>query len=97
MRLIITTAVREKLKSRHQVSVAEVEQAVRNRVGALLADTREEHLTDPPTLWFLAETNKGRLLKVMVVVYNGNVHVKSAYEPSDAVRRLYGKLAGGLF
>jgi hypothetical protein len=50
---------------------------------------REEHVTDPPTRWFVAETDVGRLLKVMFMQTNEGIVIKSAYEPSEAVIRIY--------
>ena len=47
--------------------------------------TREEHRTNPPTHWFLAETCYGRLLKVVFVPdTNGkDIYIKTAYEPNE--------------
>ena len=30
-------------------------------------DTREQHRSDPPTLWFVAPTSQGRLLKIVFI------------------------------
>lgn len=87
--LIVSSAIREKLKSRHQVEVREVEQCFENLCGTYLEDDREEHRTDPATLWFVAPTNRGRLLKVVFMFKDGNVHIKSAYEPTQSVIELY--------
>jgi hypothetical protein len=58
-----------------------VEQCFENRVGNYVADDREDHRTDPPTLWFIAPTNTDRLLKVAFMFIDGAVHIKSAFEP----------------
>jgi hypothetical protein len=87
--LRISSAILEKLTDRHNVTRREIEQCFENRVGNYVLDDREDHRTDPPTLWFVAPTNQDRLLKVMFIFTDGNVHIKSAYEPSDAVIELY--------
>jgi len=53
--------------------------------------TREEHRTNPPTHWFLAETCYGRLLKVVFVPdTNGkDIYIKTAYEPNETEIRIY--------
>lgn len=87
--LIISAHVKDKLKTKHNVEIREVEQCFENVCGFFLEDDREEHRTDPATLWFVAPTNKERLLKVIFIFLDGNVHIKSAYEPSKAVIDLY--------
>jgi uncharacterized DUF497 family protein len=43
----------------------------------------------PPTLWFIAETNAGRPLKVVFQVRDGNMHVIIAHEANDIEMRIY--------
>jgi len=90
--LIISQPVRHKLKDKHKVTEREVEQCFDNKCGAFLIDDREEHQTDPPTLWFIAPTNKNRLLKVIFVFVDGNIHLKSAYEPGPEVIEIYDEI-----
>lgn len=90
--LIISSAILEKLKTKHAVSRREIEQCFENRVGNFVEDDREEHRTDPPTLWFVAPTNCDRLLKVIFIFIDGNIHIKSAFEPSEKTIDLYEKL-----
>lgn len=80
--IIISSGVLEKLITRHNVEQREVEQCFENLIGLFLEDDREDHRTDPPTLWFIAPTNKDRLLKVVFIFIDGNVHIKSAFEPN---------------
>lgn len=57
---------------------------------APMIDDREEHATDPPTRWFVAETDRGRRLKVIFVWYeDGRIHLKSAYEANNEVQALF--------
>jgi len=87
--LIITSKILEKLKSRHKVIRSEVEQCFSNRQGKLLIDDRELRKTNPPTLWFIAKTNKGRLLKVVYIQKGSEVHLKSAFDPNVVELGIY--------
>lgn len=87
--LIVSSAILAKLRDRHQVSRREVEQCFENLCGVFLEDTREDHRTDPPTQWFVAPTNRGRLLKVIFILRDGNVFLKSAYEPEPEAIEIY--------
>ncbi|MCW5634953.1 MAG: ADP-ribosyl-(dinitrogen reductase) hydrolase [Rubrivivax sp.] len=78
--LIISANVLVKLRDKHHVSVREIEQCFENKCGTYLEDTREDHQTDPPTLWFVAPTNGDRMLKVVFMFIDGNVHIKSAFD-----------------
>jgi hypothetical protein len=89
MRLVISQAVAKKLAEKHRVSRSELEQCFENRIGGLLIDTREEHLTDPPTMWFLAETEAGRKLKVVFVQRGELVFVKTSYDANEDEREIY--------
>lgn len=79
--LIISTAVRVKLDEKHQVCEKEVLECFHNHYGTCLEDDREEHKTAPATNWFISETNHNRVLKVVFMLKDGNIHIKSAYEP----------------
>lgn len=87
--LVISQAILEKLSAKHQVERREVEQCFLNKCGAYLMDTREDHRSDPPTLWFVAPTNQGRILKVIFIFRDGKVFLRSAYDADEAVRRIY--------
>lgn len=81
-----------KLKEKHNVSEAEVMQCFRNKVGKFALDTRAEHQTDKPTVWFIAETDDKRRLKIVVVRYSKEEYIlKSAFEPNEDEERLYAK------
>lgn len=87
--LIISPAMAAKLRDSHQVSVREVQQCFENKCGVYLEDTREDNRTDPPSLWFIAPTNKGRILKVIFVFRDAKVYLKSAYEAEPAAISVY--------
>ncbi len=87
--LVISPEILQKLQTKHSVTRREIEQCFDNRVGNYLEDDREEHRTDPPTLWFVAPTNCDRLLKVIFVYMDGNVYIKSAFDANEKVIALY--------
>lgn len=93
MAIIISSKIAEKLKSKHSVTEEEVDQCFSNRDGVFLTDTREDHRSDPPTLWFIAETDYGRLLKVAFVSRDGNIFLRTAYQPNAEEVRIYNKCA----
>lgn len=93
MAIIISDTILLKLQKKHKVSKNEVEQCFTNREGGLLIDGREDHITNPQTLWFVAPTNRNRYLKIMYVADGADIYVKSAYEATDEIKRIYNKYA----
>lgn len=92
--LNIARDIRQKLKDKHQVEEAEIEECFLNREKGYLTDTREDHKSNPPTLWFVSVTDKGRILKVLWI--NDpvlGITIKSAYEPNPEEIRIYSKYA----
>jgi hypothetical protein len=88
--LLISQKVQQKLQEKHHLTVDDVRQCFANREGGFLVDSRDEHKTDPPTLWFIAENFYGRLIKVVFVpTADGKVSVKTAYEPNQLEISLY--------
>lgn len=87
--LVIAANVLEKLCVKHGVRQREVEQCFENIDGPLLMDTREEHQTDPPTLWFISQTNSNRWLKVVYVQKGSTVFLKTCYAPNETEMRIY--------
>jgi hypothetical protein len=85
----ISDHVRKKLAEKHQVTEEEVRECFMNVEGEYLRDRREEHRTDPPTFWFIAETDRRRLLKICFVSrkmptpdgYVIRTDIKSAFPP----------------
>lgn len=90
--LHISPSVMEKIEARG-ISRADVEQCFLNREGGLCDDTRAVHLTDPLTQWFVSYTDKGRRLKIMFVPEKDGPDLKSAYEATDEITRIYEKYA----
>jgi hypothetical protein len=91
MTLVISKPVQVKLKFKHDVNVQEVRQCFINRDGFLLEDSREQHRSDPPTQWFISQTDKGRTLKIVFVAKNGSIHLKSAFEPNEIELDIYNR------
>jgi len=82
-----------KLQDKHAVTKDEIIQCFANRTtDRFLEDKRENHKTIPPTLWFVAETNHGRKLKVVFVQRpDGCIDIKTAYIANPVELRIYAK------
>lgn len=94
MPLHISPRIREKLANKDRpVTEEEIVQCFANRTRQPIIDDREEHLTDPVTRWFVAETDYGRKLKIMYVPKADGIHIKSAYDASQEIIRIYTKYA----
>ncbi|MHB0985960.1 MAG: BrnT family toxin [Sulfuricella sp.] len=94
MGLVISKGVEEKLSKKvPPVSLREIEQCFENREHGLLLDEREKNKSDPPTQWFIALTNQNRLLKIVFIQKNGDVTIRTAYEPNPEEIRIYKKYA----
>lgn len=92
MALIISTKVMAKLATKKPpVTREEVMQCFANRTGSYLLDTREDHASDPPTRWFIAETYYGRKLKIVFIMRDGNIFLRSAFDPNQEELRIYSK------
>ena len=84
--LIISARVRRKLADKHSVVAAEVLQCFLNYTeNNFLEDSREKNKTNPPTKWFISETDSGRLLKVCFIYLEDiqKIVIKSAFEPNQ--------------
>lgn len=91
MPINISENTRAKLAAEHDVGEPEVHQCITNRTGKVLLDTRAQHQSTPPTVWFIAPTNKGRLLKVVYIRRGADFDIRSCYEPNDEELRIYRK------
>jgi CopG antitoxin of type II toxin-antitoxin system len=63
MGLVISAKTRTKLAEKHCVSPDEVRQAFADHPGYVLLDTREDHASEPPTVWFIGSTYHGRFVE----------------------------------
>jgi len=91
MGLKISPGIKEKLKKKHCVTEEEITQCFTSRTGCYLMDMREDHQTDPPTLWFIAETDYGRLLKVVFIRKDSDLIIKTAYAPNEIEIEIYNR------
>lgn len=90
--LSVSLGVRTKLSRKvPPVTEEEVAECFLNKCGINLLDEREENQTDPPTLWFVAETHAGRLLKIVYVFKDGRQHLKTAYDANETEIAIYNK------
>ena len=91
MRFIISQKVRQKLASKiPPVSEEEIQECFENRLDDPIKDNREEHKTKPPTMWFIADTNHFRRLKIVFIQQrSGKIVIKTAYEPDKTEEWIY--------
>ena len=97
MAVIIAESVLRKIgQTDHgELTEKEVLECFLNHCGLYCEDLRPEHQSHSgaPTLWFVAETNDGKQLKITIVLEDGDSHLKSAYPATEKVQRIYLKYA----
>jgi len=89
VRLVINTQIRRKLLEKHKVTEKEIRECFLNRERIALKDEREEHETDPPTLWIISKTNHLRELKLVFMIKERSIILKTAYEPNKKEVQIY--------
>lgn len=90
MEYLISEATATKLREKHFVFPDEVIECFENQMKDAIEDTREEHLSYPPTLWFIADTNVGRRLKVVFIQISENkIVIRTAYPPDEIEEEMY--------
>jgi len=90
VKLVISPKILAKLAAKvPPVTQEEILQCFANRTTLYLIDNREEHQSDPPTRWFIAETDFGRKLKIAFVPRGKEVHIRSAFDPSPEAIAYY--------
>lgn len=89
MAFIYSPQVKSKLARRHNVTLDEVRECFTNRSSGCLEDNREDHESDPPTQWFIAETDNGRKLKVVFILEENDITIRTAYEPNAIEQQIY--------
>ncbi|MFA7336334.1 MAG: hypothetical protein WC028_06080 [Candidatus Obscuribacterales bacterium] len=89
--LHMSDAICQKLKDKHGISQEQVQACFLNREKAYLFDEREEHKTDPPTRWFIAEDDAGKLIKVCFIYFPKDraFDIKTAYPPNAEEIEIY--------
>jgi hypothetical protein len=90
VKLVISPKVAAKIAAKiPPVTAEEILQCFANRTTLYLIDNREQHQSDPPTRWFIAQTDFGRKLKIAFVPRADKIHIRSAYDPSPAAIEYY--------
>lgn len=91
MGLIISERIMAKIAEddHGNISPKEVQECFDNHCGGFCTDDRESHKTNPPTLWFVSETNQRRKLKITYVRDGSDVFLKSAYLATAQVTHIY--------
>lgn len=90
--LKISPNVREKLASRN-ITEKDICECFLNVEGEFLEDEREDHKSDPASLWFVSETNSKRLLKVVFIESEDKIIIKTTYDANKDEIRIYNKYA----
>lgn len=91
--LVISPAIEEKLTLKHHIRRQDVEQCFMNRDRSYLEDIRLDHVTEPPTEWFISENDQGFLIKIVFVFDNGIIYLKSAFPPNATEIRIYNTIS----
>ena len=92
-KVVISPLIKDKLEQKHRVKPGEVHECFFNQSGPYVEDTEEDHKTDPPSYWFIAPTNRDRLLKVIFVLRDGNLYLKSAFDANPKSQRIYTEIS----
>jgi hypothetical protein len=91
--LVISPAIEGKLTLKHQITRQDVEQCFVNRTRSYLIDDRLDHQTEPPTEWFIAENDRGVLIKVVFIFDDDLIYLKSAFPPNAIEIRIYNTIS----
>lgn len=94
MAVIISPKIAAKLSAKHDVGTKDVHECLANRCSPEIEETRASHATDPPTMWFIARNDKGRILKIVLVHRHGHIFIKTAYEPGNDELNLFRQQGG---
>ena len=60
-------------------------------------DLREDHLSDPPTLWFVAENDRGAKIKVVFIQKGIDIYIRTAYVANPVELEIYARHANVTF
>jgi hypothetical protein len=83
-----------KLREKHGLFKTDVMECFANRDGGFLKDIREEHKTDPETVWFIAQNNMGKQIKIVFMqLPDKTIVLKTAYQPNMDEISIYQKQA----
>lgn len=99
MTLRYTPHIENKLITKHQVTIDEVKQCISNldpEKDHFFEDTAEKHATNPPSFWFISETDMGRKLKVVIIPKDDFFQLKTAFDAKPKHIALYEQLLNDL-
>lgn len=88
----VSARIREKILHKHGVTMEEVTECFLNRSPHAFTDDRLDPQTDPPTQWFIAETDKTRKLKIVYCEYEDFFAIKSAFDATTKWCVVYDEL-----
>ena len=90
----IAPSIKHKLKTKHNVEIEEVIECFANVTQGFVQDTREEHKTNPPTHYFIEQTDNARLLCIAFIHTDETIVLKTAFEPSQKRIQTYKNAVG---
>lgn len=87
----ISPKTEKKIERKHNsISLDDIYYAFHNPLGGIFDDNRPEHKTEPPTRWFIGETEYGRKVKIAYIWPPGEKpRIKTAYEPKQPTLEYY--------
>jgi len=81
---VIPSYILTKIREKHGVELEEVKEAFFNRIDHMPRESREKHQRDYKKIWFISETDSGRLLKVVIAESDEDqLTLMSAYDPCE--------------
>ena len=98
MPMVLSMKIKEKLQGKSPaISKSDIEECFANRCGTYLMDLREDHLSDPPTLWFVAENDRGAKIKVVFIQKGIDIYIRTAYVANPVELEIYARHANVTF
>ena len=90
MKFVIAPGIVEKIAKRG-IDLKDIIECFANRTAGNIVDDREHNRTNPPTVWFISETDNRRELKVVYIhlAKADRAVIKSAYPPDREEKVMY--------
>lgn len=92
--LVIHDAILSKIAKQDHggLTRADIEDCFRNRCGRKCLDTRPQHATPPhDTYWFVSSDKNGRRIKIVFLMIDGQIILKSAFPATPVVESVFQK------
>lgn len=77
-----------------ELTRADIEECFRNRCGRKCVDNRPQHASPPHnTYWFVSSDKNGRRIKIVFLMIDGRIILKSAFPANAVVESVFQKFA----